>query len=556
MQQVPPIIDVMPKMPYAARSVLHVGCGNGALGRFFRPINPSARFYGIEADAAAAKQAQEVLNYVAVGDIDANPLPFTVEGGFDCIVYDGILENLYDPWVVVKRQAEALTRDGIVLMSLPNPFAWQVLERLLRGQPDAELRCPAAVFEPETVMRQLLRAGLVPCDVTECQVHRLAAAQFLGAMAPALGQLGVDQAAFAKRSSARRLLWRVRKEQRQRIFITGNMLEPVGGVSHVRVVHPLNALATDPSVITQIAEVAETSFPQDGTPRILVLHRPAMHGEQGKELIRKLSDAGYLLIAEFDDHPEFFPMMQNGGALSFEGAHAVQTTTPVLAEVLRKYNPEIMVFPNAMAQLPGVINFKDPNVISLFFGALNRESDWEPLMPVLNEVAELANGRLRFQVVHDRGFFEALQTEHKQFTPTCDYDTYLRILGSCEVCFMPLSDTPFNRAKSDLKFVESGACRTAALASPIVYADTIENGKTGFIFNSPDELRMQLLRILAVPEAARTVADAARDYITKNRMLAYQVAHRITWYRSLWERREALFAAQRERVWRYYNQAA
>ena len=546
----------MPKMPYAARSVLHVGCGNGALGRFFRPINPSARLYGIEADAVVAAAARQVLDFVAAGDIDANPLPFVVEGGFDCIVYDGILENLLDPWAAVKRQAEALTQDGIVLMSLPNPSAWQVLERLLRGQQDSGLRCPAATFELETVIRQLTRAGLVPCDVTECQIDRQMAEPFLSAMAPALGQLGVDQAAFAKRSIARRLLWRVRKEQRQRMFITGNMLEPIGGVSHVRVVHPLNALATDPSVITQVTEVAETSFPKDGTPRILVLHRPAMHGEQGKDLMRKLTDAGYLLIAEFDDHPDFFPMMENGGALSFEGAHAVQTTTPVLAEVLRKYNPEIMVFPNAMVQLPNVVNFKDPNVISLFFGALNRERDWEPLMPVLNEIAELANGRLRFQVVHDRAFFEALRTEHKQFTPTCDYDTYLRILGSCDVCFMPLSDTPFNRAKSDLKFVESGACRTAALASPIVYTDTVENGKTGFIFHSPDELRMQLLRILALPEAARTVADAARDYIAKNRMLAYQVAPRIAWYRSLWERREALFAAQRERVWRYYNQAA
>jgi hypothetical protein len=39
-------------------------------------------------------------------------------------------------------------------------------------------------------------------------------------------------------------------------------------------------------------------------------------------------------------------------------------------------------------------------------------------------------------------------------------------------------------------------------------------------------------------------------------MLAYQVAPRIAWYRSLWERRDALFAAQRERVRAYYEQAA
>ena len=59
-------------------------------------------------------------------------------------------------------------------------------------------------------------------------------------------------------------------------------------------------------------------------------------------------------------------------------------------------------------------------------------------MPVINAVAAKAGDRLKFQVVHDQSFFDALETRHKTFTPTCDYDTYLRILGGSEVCFMPL----------------------------------------------------------------------------------------------------------------------
>ena len=74
------------------------------------------------------------------------------------------------------------------------------------------------------------------------------------------------------------------------------------------------------------------------------------------------------------------------------------------------------------------------------------------------------------------------ETPHKRFTPTCDYDTYMALLGQCEISFMPLGDTPFNRAKSDLKFIEAGACRVAALASHIVYADSIEDGRTGLLF--------------------------------------------------------------------------
>jgi glycosyltransferase involved in cell wall biosynthesis len=184
----------------------------------------------------------------------------------------------------------------------------------------------------------------------------------------------------------------------------------------------------------------------------------------------------------------------------------------------------------------------------LFFGALNREADWAPLMPALNAVAAIAGDRLRFQVVHDRAFFEALDTPHKAFTPICDHDTYLRLLGESEVSFMPLADTPFSRAKSDLKFIEAASCRTVALASSVVYGDSIQDGRTGLLFRDPRELQAKLIRLVALPELARGMGDAARQYVADERMLAYQVAPRIAWYRSIWARRDSLDAVRRERM--------
>jgi hypothetical protein len=162
----------------------------------------------------------------------------------------------------------------------------------------------------------------------------------------------------------------------------------------------------------------------------------------------------------------------------------------------------------------------------------------------------MAGDRLRFQIVHDQSFFEALESPHKTFTPTCDYDTYLHILGGCEISFMPLSDTPFNRAKSDLKFIEAASCRVATLASSVVYANSVENGHTGLLFRDPVQFHSGLLRLMAMPESAREMADTARRYVIDNRMLAYQVAPRIAWYRSLWARRDALNMARHERMQR------
>jgi glycosyltransferase involved in cell wall biosynthesis len=326
------------------------------------------------------------------------------------------------------------------------------------------------------------------------------------------------------------------------------MLAPVGGVSHVRVVHPLRAIASDPSFRTEVTDEIFPRQPDDDTPRIFVLHRPVLIGEQGLATVRTLTAAGFLVVTEFDDHPDHFQMMRAGGALTFRGVHALQTSTAAMAEALRGYNPEIAVFPNAVVSLPEVRNFAAPPAITLFFGALNRERDWRPLMPAINAVAAKAADRLRFQVVHDQDFFDALETPHKAFTPTCDYETYLKLLGESEVSLMPLSDTPFSRAKSDLKFIEAASCRVASLASSIVYGDSIEDGRTGLLFRDPYEFHLRLLRLVALPELARDIGDAGRRHVAEHRMLAFQVASRIAWYRSLWERREELTTALRARM--------
>jgi hypothetical protein len=163
-------------------------------------------------------------------------------------------------------------------------------------------------------------------------------------------------------------------------------------------------------------------------------------------------------------------------------------------------------------------------------------------------VAALAGARLSFCIVNDRGLFDALDTPHKSFTPLCDYETYRRLLAGCEISFMPLADTPFNRCKSDLKFLEAAAFRVTALASATVYAGSIEDGRTGALFADRHELQRRLMHLLADPQSGRAMAEAARGYVSAHRMLAHQIGRRAAWYRSLWARRAELHADLLERV--------
>ena len=545
--------DLLERIPLTARVVLDVGCGNAALSGAYRKRNPRARLLGIDNDPNVAPIAAERLDELATVDVEYDPLPFDVSEGIDCIIYGDILEHLRDPWTVLERQAEALTPDGVILICIPNLDHWSFADRLLRGtwnyEPDGLLDAThLRWFSLRSMGEGLEQRGFVPCDVTPRVFDREQAVRFTRAIAPALAALGVDADDYAKRAAPLQYIWRVRKTRQQRLSVSANMLQPIGGVSHVRVVYPLRAMATDPAVSTMVTSSVNSNAPADGSPRIFVLHRPVLAGPQGLAMIRTFVDRGWLLVTEFDDHPDFFPGMRDPEQLTFRGVHAVQTSTLALAAVLRQRNPEVAIFPNALVSLPEVRNFTDPRRLTVFFGALNREQDWQSLIGAINAVARAAGDRLRFSVVHDRDFFDALETPHKRFTATCDYDTYMDLLGECEVSLMPLADNGFNRAKSDLKFIEAGACRVAALASDVVYSDTIEEGRTGMVFHDAAELQSKLMQLVESPDLARDLGDAARDYVAQNRMLAYQIAPRIAWYRSLWARRETLTAALQERL--------
>jgi glycosyltransferase involved in cell wall biosynthesis len=544
--------DLLERIPLTARVVLDVGCNGGALGMAYRRLNPRALLLGIESDPEAAGLAAQRLDQVATVDVEREPLPFALDRPVDCIVYGDVLEHLRDPWSVLRRHAEVLSDQGTMVICVPNLLHWSFADRLLRGTWDYE---PQGLLDETHLrwfsldsMREGLEAvGLVPHDVRPRVFDGDKAQAFANAMAPALRNLGVDPAVYAQRAAPLQYIWRALKRPRPMLAVASSMLAPVGGVSHVRVVYPLQALRSDPGVLTQIG-VSEIAAPGPDTPHIFILHRPLLSGEQGAKVIGRLLSEGWIIVTEFDDHPDHFGMLAASDQLAFSGVHAVQVSTPALAAILRARNPEVAVFPNAIRALPELRNFLDPRALTLFFGALNRERDWAPLMPVLNEVAHKLGEKLRFSVVHDQAFFEALHTPHKQFTPTCDHETYMGLLGQCEISLMPLTDTPFNRAKSDLKFIEAGACRVAAVASHVTYADSIEDGRTGLLFHDAEALRDRLLRLVAMPELARALGDAARQYVAGERMLAYQVAQRIAWYRSLWARREELNRALRARL--------
>ena len=328
--------DLLPLIPLSARTVLEIGCGEGELAAAYRRMNPKARLLGIEINSKAAALAALHLEQVSTVDVEAEPLPFAVPDGIDCIVYNGVLHHLRDPWAVIRHQADALTFGGMLLIRLSNIEYWRLADRRLRGVwGDGEAMVRG--FNIAGIREQICRAGLTLCDVTRQEPDAGSAKAFLDGLAKGLSAIGIDPEEYSKRATASHLICRVRKAPIQQIVLSGNMLDPVGGVSHVRVVHPLQAARTDPSVIGIVTNSVESAPRNETVPRIFVMHRPSLLGDQAVDTVGMLLDAGYLTVTEFDDHPEHFEMMRMGGDLSFRAVHAVQTSTAAMAEILRQY---------------------------------------------------------------------------------------------------------------------------------------------------------------------------------------------------------------------------
>ena len=169
-------------------------------------------------------------------------------------------------------------------------------------------------------------------------------------------------------------------------------------------------------------------------------------------------------------------------------------------------------------------------------------------MPALNRVLVAQRGWVRVKVIHDRGFFEALTTEHKEWEPACPFERYLEVLRSCHIGLLPLNSTPWNLAKSDLKFLECAGHGVVALASPTVYEMSVQEEKTGLIYRSAEEFEAKLTKLIEDHAFRRLLAARAYDWVRKHRLLSQHYTARHTWYLNMRDQLPKLNDELRRRV--------
>ena len=105
-------------VPHDCRFVLEVGCGEGLFGKSIIE-RQKAEVWGIEPNKEASSKAKQNLTKVLNAEFNTNAnLP---TGYFDCVIFNDVLEHMYDPWAAVTFTKTLLrNKDSVVVMSVPN----------------------------------------------------------------------------------------------------------------------------------------------------------------------------------------------------------------------------------------------------------------------------------------------------------------------------------------------------------------------------------------------------------------------------------------------------
>ena len=104
-------------------------------------------------------------------------------------------------------------------------------------------------------------------------------------------------------------------------------------------------------------------------------------------------------------------------------------------------------------------------------------------------------------------------TDRVEKFPMLPAGEFLWEMAHCDIAIAPLADVPFNHYKSQVKYLEAGLLRLPFVASPTVYANYVEQDRTGIIADSQQEWQAALNTLVSDPKRRRELGEAAAEHV-------------------------------------------
>lgn len=202
------------------------------------------------------------------------------------------------------------------------------------------------------------------------------------------------------------------------------------------------------------------------------------------------------------------------------------TSTNQLQEELYKYQSKVLLNRNLASDdliaissqyIKDYSQISDIVKIGYFSGSISHNENFELIKPAIKQLlTKYSNVQLHIvgilDIPQDMKPFENQIVTHDYV----DWDKLPALISEVDINLAPLVNSIFNRAKSEIKWIEAALVKVPTVASKIgAFSDTIIDGETGLLATD-DEWFDKLEALVLSTELRQEIADAAYWDVLKN----------------------------------------
>lgn len=208
------------------------------------------------------------------------------------------------------------------------------------------------------------------------------------------------------------------------------------------------------------------------------------------------------------------------------------TTTERLAEELSGYVKKVFINRNTASEEMVLLSEQalkeksthDKVKIGYFSGSITHNDDVEMLLPVLKQIMEKYED-VELHLVGEITVPDELAAFENRivFHPFMDWKKLPKLISEVDINLAPLTDTIFNEAKSENKWVEAALVKVPTIASNLgAFARMMEHEKTGLLCLTAEEWLDAIERLIKDAALRTKLAENAYRFCKKNCVTFYQ----------------------------------
>ena len=309
---------------------------------------------------------------------------------------------------------------------------------------------------------------------------------------------------------------------------------------HIRILSPLRRFPSNDFRYVHLPSM-KSILNLPWLPDIIYIRRNYHYLEFTNKLIHYARSKGIATIMDIDDlitdlpseHPSvnYYRREKDNLLALMKNVDYITVSTEELNRQWSYMNKNIKVLPNYLDPLIWFRDKKrekkrrpDRKMVIGYAGSNTHVNDFAIITPAIKHILSKYKGKVLFRFLRCipdelRGH----QGVERFLDKTLGYVRYASYLRNSDFDFAiaPLEDNPFNRCKSNIKFLEYSICKIPAIYSHIrPYIDSVKDGETGILCKNDTESWVEAMEsLMEKPDLRSKISERAYSEVLYNYMI-------------------------------------